>query len=87
MIIKDALRSIQTAHCAPTKKEIISANPKREIYAHGVATYDDIFGAHWRTEFCFFLNPSSFVRDANGNFVRDKDGHMQFQWAPMRWVQ
>jgi hypothetical protein len=67
---------------APTKKEIISANPKREIYAHGIATYDDIFGAHWRTEFCFFLNPSSLVRDANGNIVRDKDGHMQYQWAP-----
>jgi hypothetical protein len=67
---------------ATTKKEIISANPKHEIYAHGVATYDDIFGAHWRTEFCFFLNPSSFVRDANGDIVRDKDGHMQFQWAP-----
>lgn len=46
------------------------------------ATYDDIFGAHWRTEFCYFLNPSSLVRDASGNIVRDKDGHMQFQWAP-----
>ena len=67
---------------ALTKKEIISSSPKREIYAHGVATYDDIFGAHWRTEFCFFLNPSSLVRDASGNIVRDKDGHMQFQWAP-----
>ncbi|MGA3259249.1 MAG: hypothetical protein ABSE35_10240 [Bryobacteraceae bacterium] len=67
---------------APTKKEIISANPRREIYAHGVATYDDIFGSHWRTEFCFFLNPRSFVRDADGNILRDKDGHMQFQWAP-----
>jgi hypothetical protein len=67
---------------ALTKKEIISATPKREIYAHGIATYDDIFGEHWRTEFCFFLNPSSFIRDANGNILRDKDGHMQFQWAP-----
>jgi hypothetical protein len=67
---------------SPTKQEIISPNPTREIYAHGVATYDDIFGAHWRTEFCFFLNPSSIVRNANGDIVRDKDGHMQFQWAP-----
>jgi hypothetical protein len=65
-----------------TKKEIVSVNPNREIYAHGVATYDDVFNEHWRTEFCLFLNPSSFVRDANGEPMRDKDGHMQFQWAP-----
>lgn len=52
-----------------TKKEIISANPKRELYAHGIATYDDIFGAPRRTEFCFFLNPSSFERDAEGNIA------------------
>ncbi len=67
---------------APTRKEIISPKPNREIYTHGVATYDDIFGAHRRTEFCFYLSPSSIVRDASGNMVRDKDGHMQFQFAP-----
>jgi hypothetical protein len=67
---------------APTKNELISAKPEREIYAHGNATYDDIFGAHWRTDFCCFLNPQSIIRDANGAIVRDKDGHIQFQWSP-----
>ena len=65
-----------------TKKEIISANAGRSIYAHGVATYTDIFGARWRTEFCFFLSPGSIIRDTNGDAVRDKDGHMKFQWSP-----
>ena len=67
---------------APRKNEFVSAKPEREIYAHGSVTYDDIFGAHWHTDFCFFLNPKSIVRDASGAIVRDKEGHIPFEWAP-----
>lgn len=67
---------------AGTKKEILSANPQREIYAHGIATYKDVFGSEWHTELCIFLNPTSIERDAAGQFIRDKDGHVKFQFAP-----
>jgi hypothetical protein len=67
---------------AETKKEILSTNPQREIYAHGIATYEDVFGSEWHTEFCIFLNPASIVRDQQGNVARDKNGHMSFQFAP-----
>jgi hypothetical protein len=64
------------------KMEILSKSPDKQIYMHGVARYRDIFNKHWKTEFCFFLNPTSIVRDDSGAIVRDKDGKFAFQVAP-----
>jgi hypothetical protein len=65
------------------KKELLSRDAKQEIYAHGSVTYEDIFHIKRKTEFCFVLNPTSIVRDVEGNIVRDNQGRMQYQWGPV----
>jgi len=73
-----------TQRLKPTEKlELFSRSTTREFYAHGVATYTDIFNIARTTEFCFVLNPSSVVRDERGDILRGKDGKIQFQWAPV----
>jgi hypothetical protein len=64
------------------KTALLAENPTRVIYAHGVATYTDIFDRARQTEFCFYLNPASIVRNMSGQIVRDKDRNIQYQWAP-----
>ncbi len=65
------------------KKRLLSPDATQEVYAHGVATYLDVFGQRRETEVCIALNPTSIVRDLRGNIVRTSTGNIQFQWIPV----
>jgi hypothetical protein len=64
------------------KQALLFQSSEKQIYMHGFVSYRDIFDKKWRTDFCFFLNAASIVRDASGAIVRDKDGRFPFQVAP-----
>jgi len=67
---------------AKEKVGLLAKDTTKEFYAHGIATYNDIFGITRSTEFCFVLNPASVIRDKVGDILRDK-GAIKFQWAPV----
>ena len=48
------------------KLTLFSKNTIQEFYAHGTASYCDIFGVSRECRFCFYLNPSSVIRNQVG---------------------
>jgi hypothetical protein len=65
------------------KLQLLSKQATIEAYAHGKITYKDVFGQEWCVEFCHFLNPQSVRTNDNGEMVREADGNLTFQWAPV----
>jgi hypothetical protein len=65
------------------KLQLLMKTTLKEIYAHGTATYSDIFGITRTTKFCLVLNPHSVVRNDVGDILHGKSGNVQFQWAPV----
>jgi hypothetical protein len=68
---------------AKDKMDLFSKTTERELYAHGIATYVDVFDEKRSTEFCFVINPHSVVRNPAGDILHDREGRIQFQFAPV----
>jgi hypothetical protein len=66
-----------------TKRQILRVETPHQIYAHGAATYEDVFGKVRHTKFCYYLNHLSVVRNAQGILVRNKLKQLQYQWSPV----
>jgi hypothetical protein len=65
------------------KLGLFSKDSKQEFYAHGTATYVDVFGIERSTTFCISIDPASVIRNQAGDIIHDKEGNIQFQFIPI----